>query len=147
VFRTEYAENIPSDFTARNEFSKSRMLAELARLQLQSLEDAVRNEVKRALRAVRTSFLQLDVAGRGQAYAAERLRAYLRKNEVGLATIKEVFDVQNDFVAAQANQLRAQAEYAIVLGQFWRTTGELLDREGVQLQEQAPENLYGNFNR
>jgi len=130
---------------AENEFVRNRLKAEQARVQLKNLEETIRNEVKSAIRGVRANYLQLDVADRGLAYAEERLRAYIKKNEVGLATTKEVIDVQNDLVAAKTNQIRARAEYTIAIGQFWRATGELLEREGILLNGEAADRLYSQY--
>ncbi|MDD2321145.1 MAG: TolC family protein [Geobacteraceae bacterium] len=132
---------------AKNDFIKSRLLSEQAQVQLKSLEDTIRNDVRIAIRGITANFLQLDVADRGLAYAEERLRAYIKKNEVGLATTKELVDVQNDLVAAQTNQIRARAEYTIAIGQLWKATGELLEREGIILNEKEADQLYTDYTR
>jgi outer membrane protein len=132
---------------AKNDFIKSRLSSEQAQVQLKSLEDSVRNEVRIAIRGIRANYLQLDVADRGLAYAEERLRAYIKKNEVGLATTKEVVDVQNDLVAAKTNQLRARAEYTISIALLWRATGELLEREGITIGGKEADALYNTNSR
>jgi outer membrane protein TolC len=132
---------------AKNTFIKSRLSAEQARVQVKNLEDTIRNEVKIAIRGIRANYLQLDVADRGLAYAEERLRAYIKKNEVGLATTKDVVDVQNDMVAAKTNQIKAQAEYTIAIGQLWKVTGELLEREGITLNGKEADALYDSNSR
>ncbi len=132
---------------AKNDFIKSRLSSEQAQVQLKSLEDSIRNEVRIAIRGIRANYLQLDVADRGLAYAEERLRAYIKKNEVGLATTKEVVDVQNDLVAAKTNQLRARAEYTISIALLWRATGELLEREGITIGGKEADALYSTNSR
>lgn len=98
--------------------------------------------MRTAIRGIRANYLQLEVADRGLAYAEERMRAYIKKNEVGLATTKEVVDVQNDLVAAQANRIQAQAEYNIALAQFWKVTGETLEHEGITITGKEADALY-----
>lgn len=127
---------------AKNDFIRSRLSMEQAQVQLKSLEAIVRNEVRSAIRGIQANYRQLDVADRGLAYAEERMRAYIKRNEVGLATIKEVVDVQNDLVAAKVNQIQAQADYTIAIGQYWRATGELLDQEGITLNMKDADSLY-----
>jgi outer membrane protein len=95
-----------------------------------------------AIRGIQANYRQLDVADRGLAYAEERMRAYIKKNEVGLATTKELVDVQNDLVAAKVNQIQAQADYTIAVGQFWKATGELLDQEGISVTGKEADALY-----
>jgi outer membrane protein TolC len=132
---------------ARNDFIKSRLSAEQARVQIKNLEETIRNEVKIAIRGIRANYLQLDVADRGLAYAEERLRSYIKKNEVGLATTKEVVDVQNDLVAAKTNQIRAQADYTISVALLWKVTGELLEREGITLNGKEADALYNSASK
>ncbi|MDD2337147.1 MAG: TolC family protein, partial [Geobacteraceae bacterium] len=132
---------------AKNNYIKTKLSLEQAQVQLKSLEANVRNEVRTAIRGIDANYLQLDVADRGLAYAEERMRAYIKKNEVGLATTKEVVDVQNDLVAAKANQILAQAQYAIAIGQFWKATGELLDHEGITVTGKESDVLYETSNR
>ncbi|MHC1698177.1 MAG: TolC family protein [Geobacteraceae bacterium] len=127
---------------AKNDFIRSRLSSEQAQVQLKSLEENVRNEVRSAIRGIQANYRQLDVADRGLAYAEERMRAYIKKNEVGLATTKELVDVQNDLVAAKVNQIQAQADYTIAVGQFWKATGELLDQEGISVTGKEADALY-----
>jgi len=132
---------------AENDFIKNRLKAEQARVLLKNLEDSTMNEVRSTIRGIRANYLQLDVAERGLAYAEERMRAYIKKNEVGLATTKEVVDVQNDLVAAKTNQIRAQADYTIAIGQFWKATGETLEREGITVTGKEADALYDTNSR
>lgn len=132
---------------AKNDFIKSKLRAEQARVQLKNLEDIIKNEVRITIRGIRANFLQLDVADRGLAYAEERLRAYIKMSEVGLATTKDVIDIQNDLVAAKTNQIRARAEYTISLGLFWKATGELLEREGITVTGKEADTLYDTSSR
>jgi outer membrane protein len=127
---------------AENDYIKSRLLLEQAQTQLQSLEAGIANDVKSAIRLVQSSYKQLDVTGRGTAYAEDRLSAFEKKNAVGLATTKDVFDVENDLVTAKGNQIQALVDYNNAITGLWRITGELLDRQGIKLSERQADPLY-----
>lgn len=127
---------------AENDYRRSRLKAEQAKVQLQNLQSSIENEVKIAIRGVTSSYKQLDVADRGRLFADERVKAYLKKSEVGLATTKDLLDVENDLVAARTNQIKAEALYAISLTQYWKATGELLDREGITIDSSRSDALY-----
>lgn len=116
---------------AENEFLKSRLRTEQLRAQLTSVTDGLANDVRSAIRAVQTNYKQLEVSDRNRAYAEERLKAYIKKNEVGLATTKDVLDVENDLSAARSTQIRALAAYNTAVSQYLKITGELLEREGI----------------
>jgi len=66
----------------------------------------------------------------------------MKRLEVGLATNKDLLEVESELVAARSNQIRAQATYAYSLYQYWRATGELLDKEGIVVTSERSDNLY-----
>ena len=94
------------------------------------------------MRAVAANYKQLEVADRGRAFAEERLKAFVRKAEVGLATNKDVLDVEHDLVTSKSNQIKAQTSYANAVTQLWKVTGELLDRQQIRMVEQDAGQLY-----
>jgi len=127
---------------AENDYRKSRLKTEQTALQIRSLEEGAANEVRAAIRGIATGFKQIEVTDRGRAFAEERLRAFIRKNEVGLATTKEVLDVENDLAVSKSNQIKAVVGYANALTRYWQVTGELLEREGVRVVEGDADKLY-----
>lgn len=127
---------------AENDYRKSRLKTEQTAVQIRSLEEGATNDVKSAIRNIISSYKQISVADRGRAYAEERLRAYLRKKDVGLATNKDVLDVENDLVAAKNNQIQAAVNYDNAITRLWLVTGELLEHEGVRVVEDDADNLY-----
>jgi len=128
--------------SAENDYIRSRLTLDQSRLRYDSLKASISNEVRLAIRSVQTNFKQLDVADSARAYADERLKAYMKRLEVGLATNKDLLEVESELVAARSNQIRAQATYAYSLYQYWRATGELLDREGIVVSSERSDNLY-----
>ncbi len=127
---------------AENDYRKSRLKTEQTSLQLRSLEDNSTKEVKAAIRGIVAGYKQIEVADRGTAFAEERLRAFMRKNEVGLATTKDVLDVENDLAVSKSNQISAVVGYANALTAYWQATGELLEREGIRVVEGDADKLY-----
>ncbi len=127
---------------AENDYRRSKLKAEQISLQLRSLEESSTNEVRAAIRGIVTGYKQIEVADRGKAFAEERLRAFMRKNEVGLATTKDVLDVENDLAVSKSNQIKAVVEYANAMTNYWRVTGELLEREGIRVVEGDADKLY-----
>lgn len=128
--------------SAENDYIKNRLKTDQIRTELELLNSTIATEVKSSARAVESSFKQLDVADRGVAYAEERLKAYMKKSEVGLATTKDLLDVENDMVAARTNQIRAHATYSAAISQLWKATGELLDREGITVNGSQADAVY-----
>jgi outer membrane protein TolC len=129
---------------AENDYRRSRLKTEQTALQIRSLEEGAANEVQAAIRGVTTGYKQIEVADRGRSFAEERLRAFIRKNEVGLATTKDVLDVENDLATAKSNQISAVVGYNNAITRLWQVTGELLEREGIQIIENDADKLYKN---
>jgi len=120
---------------AMNEYIRSRLQVEQIRTQIRSLESTVENDVKIAIRSIETNFKQIEVTDRGKAFAEERLRSFIKKNEVGLATTKDVLDVENDLATAKDNQIKALVGYSEAITQLWRVTGELLEKLGITVAD------------
>ncbi len=130
---------------ALNDAIKGKLKTEQLRIQVKSQEEIIVNEIRTAIRAVRAGYKQLDVTRRGSAYAEEVLNAYIKKASVGLATTKDVFDVQNNLVAAKGAEIQARASYDNALTQYWKSTGEILHREGVKINREEADQLYGRM--
>lgn len=127
---------------AKNDYIKSKILVEQNKTQLKSLEDSIGRDVRIAVRGVRSGYLQMDVTARGRTYAEEVLNAYIKKQKVGLATTKDVLDELNNLVTAQGNEIQAVTDYNNAIVTLWKTTGELLEREGITLGEKEADSLY-----
>ena len=130
---------------AENTYIKSKLKLEQSRTQEKSLEESVTNDVKTAVRAIQSSYKQLEVTERGKSYAEEVLQAYIKKQKVGLATSKDVMDSLNNLVTAKGNRIQALSDYNNAINQLWKATGELLDREGISVSQKDADALYGQF--
>ena len=72
------------------------------------------------------------------------MKAFIRKNEVGLATTRDVLDVENDLAAAKNNQITALVGYNNAITLLWLVDGELLERVGIRVVEADVDKLYTN---
>lgn len=127
---------------AENDYRKSKLKNAQIALQLKNLEENAAYDVTTAIRSINSGFKQIEVADRGRKFAEERLRAFIRKNQVGLATTKDVLDVENDLATAKSNQISAVVNYDTAITKFYQVTGKLLEREGVRLLEADADKLY-----
>ncbi len=127
---------------AENDYRLNRLKLEQAGLQLRNQEELVANEVRSAVRAVKADYKQLEVTDRGRAFAEERFNAFVRKAQVGLATNKDVLDVENDLATAKSSQIQAQVAYANAITQLWKVTGELLEHQQIRMVERDVETIY-----
>ena len=128
--------------SAENDYIKSKLKVEQTRTQIKSLEETISRDVRTAIRAVDSGYKQLDVTARGRTYAEEVVQAFIKKQKVGLATTKDVLDVMNNMVTAQGAEIQAVTDYNNAIVILWKTTGELLSREGITLGEKEANSLY-----
>jgi outer membrane protein TolC len=128
--------------SAKNAYIKSKLAVDQNKTQVKSLEESISRDVRIAVRAVSSGYLQLDVTARGRAYAEEVLQAYIKKQKVGLATTKDVLDELNNLVTARGNEIQAVTDYNNAIVNLWKTTGELLEKEGITLGEKEAGKLY-----
>lgn len=128
---------------ARNDLIRNRLRTRQKEVQIRDIEEAVATEVRSAARGVRSNFRQIDVAARGRAFAEERLAAFLKRSAVGLSTIREVLEVEDELTAARRNQIDAVVNYTNALARLWSSTGETLERLGINISvEEAADALY-----
>lgn len=128
--------------TAENDYIRSKLKIDQTRTQIKSLEESVSTNVRSAIRAVRSGYLQLDVTAKGRAYAEEVMEAYIKRQKVGLATTKDLLDVLNNLVTAKGNEIQAVTDYNNAIVTLWKSTGELLEREGITLGGKEADALY-----
>ena len=60
----------------------------------------------------------------------------------GLATTKDVLDVENDLSTAKNNQIKSLVAYANAITQLWKSTAQILEKEQVRLINAEPDGLY-----
>ncbi len=127
---------------AENDYRRSRLKSAQTALRIRSLEENARKEVLSAIRAIESAFKQIEVADRGRAFAEERLRAFMRKNSVGLATTKDLLEVEHDLADAKNSQIAAAVTHDSAITLFLRVTGQLLEHEQIRFVEGDADRLY-----
>jgi outer membrane protein len=122
---------------ARADVAANRLKASQARVQFAAAEESATLDVRTALRAVASAREQIGVTDQGVKAAEVLLDSYLKRQQLGLATTKDVLDVSASLTQARENATAARADYQTAFTNLWKATGELLDRQGVRLDENA----------
>jgi len=120
--------------SARADVAANRLLASRARTQLASVEETATLEIRTALRAVASAREQIGVTAQGVTAAEVLMDSYLKRQQLGLATTKDVLDVSASLTQARENDSAARADYQTALTNLWQATGELLDRQGIRIE-------------
>jgi outer membrane protein len=119
--------------TARARRAIADLDLEQGRTELDDLEEAIRVEVRSAVRGVRTAAQQIDSTRASRGLAEQNLDAERKRYENGLSTSFQVLEIQEDLTAARSREVAAVANYRRALAEYWRATGRLLEAEDVEL--------------
>jgi outer membrane protein TolC len=126
---------------AKADLARNRLLAGQSRVQIGSLEETASLEVRQAIRNLETREKEIEVARRSVELAEARFDSYVKRGKVGLATTKDIFQVESDLVAARQSLSAARADYQTGVTQLWRSTGEILERHGIRIEDREIENI------
>ncbi|OGP32943.1 MAG: hypothetical protein A2X88_08935 [Deltaproteobacteria bacterium GWC2_65_14] len=118
---------------AMADLAEARLKAARGRASIRSLEASAALEVRSAIRDMETKFRAIEVSGKGVALGEARLASFLKRGKIGLATTKDVLEVEADLAAARDAQTAARADYQGAVTRFYRSTGELLEVHGIRI--------------
>ena len=118
--------------SARADVAATRLIASQARTQLAAAEESATLDVRTALRSLASSREQITVTEQGVKAAEVLIDSYLKRQQLGLATTKDVLDVSASLTQARESYNAARADYQISFTNLWKATGELLDRQGIR---------------
>jgi outer membrane protein TolC len=108
---------------------------------IRSLEDAIRLDVRTALRALDTSYRQIESAQKGVELGTARLDSFVKRQRVGLAVTKDLLQAEADLTAARETLAAARADYQGATTLLWKATGELLERQGIRIDDASIDRL------
>jgi outer membrane protein TolC len=126
---------------AEASLAASRLRARQSDAQIRSLEDSIRLDIRASLRALDTAFLQIASAKKGVDLGEARLDSFVKRQKVGLAVTKDILQAEADLTAARETLTTARVDYQGAITRFWKSTGELLERQGIRIDDAAIDTL------
>jgi len=126
---------------AKADLAASRLRERQEETRIRSLEEKVRLEVRNAIRALDTSYRQIDVARKGVSLGEARLASFLKRGKVGLAVTRDILEAELDLTAAREALTAARVDYQGAVTRLWKATGELLERQRIRIEDPATEHL------
>lgn len=117
---------------ARYELRRTLLLLKGQRARVEQFKSEIRNEIRAAIRLLEVSRKKIDVTASGLSFAEEKLRILLKRQEVGLATTRQVLEGEEDLAAAQTDWTTALADYNKAITNYYKVSGTLLDEAGVR---------------
>lgn len=118
--------------TARYEHRRTLLRIKGRQAELGQLQEEIRTEIRAAIRLLEVNNKKIEVATSGQVFAEEKLRILLKRQEVGLATIRDVLEGEEDLAQARTDQVAALADYNKAITRYLQVSGQLLEADGVR---------------
>ena len=112
-----------------------------AETRIRSLTESIRLDVRNALRALDTSWRQVGAAQKGVDLGEARLASFLKRGKVGLATTTDILQAESDLTSARETLTAARVAYQGAQTLLWKATGELLEQQGIRIDDPAIEHL------
>ncbi len=118
---------------AKSQYSKARVKVAQSLTSLKNRENIIINEVRDAVRLVRTTSKVIDTAIASRRLAEEKLKAEEKKYRVGMSTTHDLLEFQDDLAKAESTLAFAQSEHSKSLANLSRIMGVLLENKGLTL--------------
>jgi len=118
---------------AESTHAKARLTAEQAKTSLKQLELQIVQQVREAVRRVESDAKRVDANRAARTLAEEQLRVERRRLEAGVTTTFNVLSFQRDLSAAQANEIRAIADYYKSLANLEKVRGTVLEANQIEM--------------
>lgn len=120
--------------SARHEHRRTLLRIKGSQAELAQLHQEIRTEIRAAIRLQQVNDQKIEVATSGLEFAEEKMRILLKRQEVGLATIRQVLEGEEDLAQARTDRVAALADYNKAVTRYLQVTGQLLEAEGVRFQ-------------
>jgi outer membrane protein len=121
--------------TARAQLASDRLEHERTQAQLQDVQQAIITEVRQTARRVDTSLKSIDAARASVRFQERSLEAERKRYENGMSSSFEITRIQDDLTQARSREVSAVVAYRRAVADFQRATGQLLDNQGIALDD------------
>ena len=118
---------------AKGAHLRSRYELEKGQLTLRKLEQAIRLEVRTAIRQVETNGKLVETNAIATKLQERALEDEKKRYEVGVSTSYRVLEFEEDLARARSNEMKALVDYRKALINLDRAEGMILKRYGIEL--------------
>ncbi len=128
--------NMPlSNATARSEYTQSRIARSQAELNHRELLSQVTLEARQTVAGVLAAREAVESTRVARELATENLKHQEKRQQVGMATTKDLLDFQLRRTTARAEEVRAKTAYMISVGRWRRATAQLLQHYQIVIEQ------------
>jgi outer membrane protein TolC len=114
-------------------YINAKLVEDQAKTSLKNLELQIIQQVREGVRRIEANARRIDANRAARALAEEQLRVERRRLEAGVSTTFNVLSFQRDLTAAEANELRAIADYFESLVNLEKVQGTVLEANRIEM--------------
>ena len=114
-------------------YINAKLVEDQAKTSLKNLELQITQQVREGVRRIEANARRVDANRAARALAEEQLRVEQRRLEAGVSTTFNVLQFQRDLTAAEANELRALADYFEALVNLEKVQGTVLEANKIEM--------------
>jgi outer membrane protein TolC len=114
-------------------YIKAKLAEDQAKTSLKNLELQMTQQVREAVRRIDANARRVDANRAARVLAEEQLRVEQRRLEAGVTTTFNVLSFQRDLAVAQANEIRAIADYYESLVNLEKVQGTVLEANRIEM--------------
>lgn len=118
---------------AKAEQARARVAVEQANLRVEAVRQAVRVEVRDAVRSLDTAARRVATTRANVVLQRKKLEAEQKRYENGLSTAFQVLTFQTDLRDAESREITAIVDYNRAVAALGRSQGTLLEQRGITL--------------
>ena len=120
---------------ARAQSASANLNVDRVQTLLDDQRSLITTEVRRAARAVETAAKQIDAARISVRFQEQNLDAERKRYENGMSTSFQITQIQDDLTQARSREVQATINYRTALAEYYRSTGRLLEQQGVTIDD------------
>ncbi len=118
-------------------YAKARADYDRSVINYQKQKDAVRLDVRNAIREIESSRKKMEAALLSTNLAREVLGNEEEKFKAGLSTTREILEAQRDLISAEASYISAFAGYRIALADLERARGTMIESNSFLIENHS----------
>ena len=118
-------------------YAKARADYDRSVISYQKQKDAVRLDVRNAIREIKSSQKKMEAAQLSTNLAREVLRNEEEKFKAGLSTTREILEAQRDLISTEANYISAFASHRIALADLERARGTMIESNSFLIENHS----------
>ena len=118
-------------------YAKARADHDRSVISYQKQKDAVRLDVRNAIREIASSHKRMEAALLSTNLAKEVLQNEEEKFKAGLSTTREILEAQRDLISAEANYISAFASHRVALADLERARGTMIESNSFLIENHS----------